>query len=217
MAELYGQWSANTQQAFVQAIRLGVAQGETVQQMIVRVRGSATGRRGVYAGGILQTTTRGAEAMVRTAVAHVNHEARQATYAENEDLFSGYQYVATLDAATCLVCGPLDGKVYAVGENIPLLPQHYNCRCVLIPIVKSWKELGFDRDELPPGTRASMDGQVPEKTTYAEWLGRQSEALQNEILGKGRAELFRAGTPIDDMRSDRGRILTLQELREVDN
>jgi SPP1 gp7 family putative phage head morphogenesis protein len=216
MAELYSQWAGNTQQAFVQAIRLGVAQGETVNKLVQRIRGKSVGH-GRYEGGVMQTTTRGAEALVRTAVAHVNSAARDAVYAENADIIKGYQYVGTLDSATCLVCAPLDGKEYAADESFPVLPQHYNCRCVKVPVLKSYKELGIDLDEAPPGTRASMGGQVPEKITYQEWLAQQKPEIQNDILGPGRAALFRSGTTLSDMRTDQGRVLTLKELKDIDN
>ncbi len=216
LGELFATWELGTTQAFVSQIRLGVAQGETVDQMVRRIRGSATGKRGVYDGGVLQASTRSATALVRTAVAHVNTVARQEFYDANADLIKGYQYTATLDARTCLVCAPLDGKVYAVDEFRPELPQHFNCRCLYVPVIKSWKELGLDIADAPEGTRASMNGQVPETLTYQQWLRQQPQSIQNDVLGKGRAAMFRAGTPLTDMRDRQGNVLTLTELRALD-
>jgi SPP1 gp7 family putative phage head morphogenesis protein len=215
LGELMDGWSRNTVQRFVSAIRLGVVQGETVQQMIVRVRGRSVGR-GRYEGGVLKTTTRGAAAYVRTAVAHVNNTARQTFYEDNDDIIKGLQYVATLDNRTCLQCGPLDGQVFAVDGSKPDLPQHPNCRCLYAPVVKSWEELGIDLAEAPDGTRASMDGQVPDKTTYQDWLKRQSKETQEDVLGIQRAALFRSGKPLDDMIDASGNVLTLKQMQALD-
>ena len=37
-------------------------------------------------------------------------------------------------------------------------------------------------DELPAGTRASMDGQVPADQTFGQWIKRQSAARQDQVL-----------------------------------
>lgn len=60
------------------------------------------------------------------------------------------------------------------------------------------------RDDLPHGTRGAFDdfarkrtreliGRVPAKTTYAEFLARQSREFQDDVLGTTRGRLFRAG------------------------
>lgn len=60
------------------------------------------------------------------------------------------------------------------------------------------------RAGLPHGTKTAYDqfararireltGQVPGKTTYQQWLTRQSAAFQDEVLGPTRARLFRKG------------------------
>jgi hypothetical protein len=80
-------------------------------------------------------------------------------------------------------------------------------------VLKSWKELGIPADEMSPGTRASMDGQVPADTTYAEWFAKQSAERQDEILGPVRAKLYREGrVSFDRFYDDKGRFLTLDQL-----
>jgi SPP1 gp7 family putative phage head morphogenesis protein len=90
----------------------------------------------------------------------------------------------------------------------------HNCRSTTCPVVKSWRELGIDIDEAPAGTRASMNGQVPEKTTYNDWLKGQPAKVQDDILGPGRGKLFRDGTHSVSNFVDRktGRHYTLKEL-----
>jgi hypothetical protein len=83
-------------------------------------------------------------------------------------------------------------------------------------VLKSFKELGVDLPEFSESTRASMDGQVPAKMTYNEWLKGKPAAFQNEVLGPSRAKLFRAGMPVDRFVNRAGDKLTLDDLRKRD-
>ena len=60
------------------------------------------------------------------------------------------------------------------------------------------------RADLPRGTKAAFDrfarqrtrqliGRVPAKVSYQKWLGRQSAAFQDDVLGKTKGALFRRG------------------------
>jgi len=75
-----------------------------------------------------------------------------------DDLISGYQWLAALDENTCLDCLILDGKT--VRKNCA--KKHAKCRCTVIPIIRTWAELGISLPEIPSGTRASSIGPVPE-------------------------------------------------------
>jgi hypothetical protein len=85
-------------------------------------------------------------------------------------------------------------------NNSPKPPIHINCRCTLVPLLKSWEELGFEADELDVETRASMDGQVPAKLTYDDWLAQQPPQVVHEALGKRKGDEFLAsrqlGSPL---------------------
>lgn len=107
-----------------------------------------------------------------------------------------------------------DGQVFKIGDG-PRPPAHLGCRCTTVPITKSFREMGFDVDDLPPGTRASMNGQVPATLKYPEWLRRQTADVQNEALGLERAKLFRNGeVEISNFTNRAGRRFTLDELRQ---
>lgn len=192
------------------AIRQGVAQGETIDQIVRRVRGT---RAAGYRDGIMEVNRRGAESMVRTAVSHTVNAARTVTYQENADLVKGVQWVATLDSRTSQTCISLDGKVFPLNSG-PRPPAHVSCRSSTIPVLKSWKELGISLPESPTGTRASMDGQVAGDMRYADWLGTRSKAFQDEVLGPTRADLWRRGDiPMDKFVDYSGKAYTLEQLR----
>jgi hypothetical protein len=122
------------------------------------------------------------------------------------------------------MCRVRDGLLYdpathkPLGHKVPWLGGpgrlHFNCRSVSTPVTRSWRELGIDMDDMPPGTRASMDGQVPADLTYADWLAKQSAARQDEVLGPVRAKLFRSGVPMTKFYDDKGQWLTLPQLLE---
>lgn len=196
-----------------EAITQGVIQGETIQDMVRRIRGT---RALKYRDGIMTTSRRGAETMVRTAVSHVTSAARDILYEENADLISKEQWLATLDTRTCPQCQGLDGKTFEVGKGVRT-PAHHACRCVRIPVLKSWREMGFDIDELEPGTRASMNGQVPASLNYNDWLKKQPASVQDEALGPTRGAMFRrGGMTVDSFTNRAGDELTLDELKALD-
>jgi SPP1 gp7 family putative phage head morphogenesis protein len=214
---LLSEWAArleeNTRRRVSDAISIGFTEGETVQQIVQRVRGT---RANNYKDGILEVTRREAEAIVRTAVSHVANGARDELFRANTDVIKGWKFVATLDSKTTPVCRALDGGFYKVGEG-PLPPRHINCRSTASPVTYSFKELGIDEEELPPSTRSSMDGQVPEDMTYGEWLRKRSRAEVEDIMGKTKAKLFLDGNlPLDRFVSRQGDELTIAELKKRD-
>ncbi|UYW34463.1 phage head morphogenesis protein [Methylorubrum extorquens] len=192
------------------AVRIGMVEGETVDHIVRRVRGTKAME---FKDGVLEISRRDAEAVVRTAVAHIANGASEATYERNADIIKGVRWVSVLDSRTTAVCRARDGKVYEPGKG-PRPPAHWNCRSTTTPVTKSFRDLGIDLDEVPAGTRASMDGQVPADLTYGGWLARQSAAVQDDILGATKGKLFRDGGLTVDRFVDRaGREYTLDELQ----
>lgn len=201
LAEWFDGLGASTSRRTTVALRTSIIQGETVAEMRSRLRRVA------------RVTTNQAEAIARTTVNGVAQAAREETYRENESLIKGERYVATLDDRTTIICASLDGRVFPIDDG-PRPPQHINCRSTTVPVLKSWKEMGIDAKELPESTRASMNGEVPESTTFPKWLRRQPRAVQDEVLGPTRARLFRSNQVRFDRFTHGGRTLTLSELRK---
>jgi SPP1 gp7 family putative phage head morphogenesis protein len=194
------------------ALRIGYVEGQTISEMVQRIKGT---RASQYQDGIIEITRRDAETVVRTAISHTANHTRQKFYEQNDDLVKGVKWVSTLDSRTSPICQARDGTIYPVDSG-PRPPAHPNCRSSTTPVLKSWKELGIPLDELPTGTRASMDGQVPADTTYNQWLKGKSSTMQDDILGPTKGKLFRAGMPVDRFVNKAGDVLTLDELRKRD-
>jgi len=99
----------------------------------------------------------------------------------------------------------------------PRVNTHFNCRSVIIPVTKSWDELGVEgMDEASGRTRSSMNGYVPQDMTFNDWLKTQSPETIEKTLGKGRAELFMQGKiTIRDLITQQGRSINLSDLRRL--
>ena len=62
-----------------------------------------------------------------------------------------------------------------------------------------------------------MDGQVPRSTSYGDWLAAQNAERQDQILGPTRGKLLRSGgVKPGDFYNDKGKFLTLKDLRDRD-
>jgi len=189
-------------------VNLGMASGETVDQMVRRLIGT---KAAGYSDGILEGTRREVGTMVRTAAAHTSQQAASQTARANADIIKGEEWVATLDTSTCPVCAELDGQVFDLDDGIQA-PAHPNCRCRRVAVTKSWQELGFNLKELDAGTRASMDGQVAGSTTFASWLSTRSASDIAEVLGsKAAAKAYLSGeVELGDFSSAWGKPLSLK-------
>lgn len=56
-------------------------------------------------------------------------------------------------------------------------------------------------------------GQAPTTTNYEKWLRGQSKEFQDDVLGKGKAQLFRDGMPLDKFVDEKGKPYSLQQLK----
>lgn len=212
LEEIFTSLANDKEEAIRGAIRLGMVQGESTADMVRRIKGTKAAQ---YKDGILEVHRRHAESIVRTVTNHVSNQAMQATYANNAKVVKGWIFTATLDGRTSLTCASLAGTVWPVGKG-PLPPRHVRCRSISVPEIATWRDLGFDIDELPPGMRASKDGLVRSDISFQEWLQGQDKATQVDIMGKTRAELFRSGKmTIDRFTDDMGRVLTLDQLKSI--
>ncbi len=147
------------QDALKQALRLGITNGETLDDIVRRVVGTRANR---YTDGILSTTRRNAEAIMRTAITHVSNSARGEVWDANADIMWALRWTSTLDGRTSAVCRARDGDLAMMGGNVAppgadLLspadarpPAHINCRSVMVAVFSPEGILGdrpFVRDK----------------------------------------------------------------------
>lgn len=192
-------------------IRSGVAEGKQNGQLATEVRE------------LMSVSRRTADTLVITAVAKVADTAHEALRDANLDILQGEEHLSTLDMRTSTVCQVRDGKRWdldkkPIGHNIPYKrpPLHPRCRSILQLVTKSWEELGVQgMQEMPTSTRASMDGPVDERVNYESWLNSKTTEEKEQILGKGKADLWQRGViTFSDMLDQSGRALTLRELQK---
>lgn len=193
------------------AIRMGFIESETLEATIRRIKGTKSLN---YADGLLDAPRRHIEGMVRTAINHTAAFTHNAVFTANEDIIKGWRFVATLDGRTSITCASLSNRVYPVGKG-PMPPRHINCRSTMSPIIKSWKEIGLNIDEISGLTRSSMDGQVPRDISFTDWLRKKPASVQDEVLGATRGKLFRDNKmEVTGFANNKGIVYTLDELRK---
>lgn len=210
---------------FSQVVRNGLLTGEPTPAVAKRLIGNLqfgeearTVKQLIAAGGQSTAVANNqVMALVRTSINQVANTASQQVYEANQDITSKYRYVATLDSRTSSICQALDGREFPYGQG-PMPPQHFNCRSTTVPVI-DYKRLGFPPP--PEGKRAAAGGMVPAGTTYGEWLAKQSQSEQAEILGTGKAAYFRRlseqygpQTAIAKLVRDDGSELTLAQLQK---
>lgn len=198
-------WGQKTASDFLRRARLQMQQavgfGESVGQATTRLLrlNESLGRVG-------------AERMARTAFSQASARVAETWQRANKDLLTGWTFTATLDTSTCQVCGGFDGQVYPVDEG-PHIPVHARCRCVRAPALKSFRELGFDIPDPEAAGRASMDGRIPRRITFDQWLRQQSADRQRLILGQARHKIWLSqGQPPLGRYTDGDSILTLEQI-----
>lgn len=219
-----GEWwarqTADLQQAFGDQMRMGLLRGESLGQMVQRIKGTE---------GFIGIATRNAEALVTSSAISLANEAHLAAYDANADIMAGIEWLATLDKKTCSRCGVLDGLAWdekrnPIDHNTPFPGPilHWRCRCGQVFRSLSWEQLATknkalarELDKIPTGQRSSMGGPVPADMTYEGWFKGLSAKDQTDILGQGRYDLWKAGKiDLRGLTDQRGNTLTLDELRQ---
>ena len=204
--------NADDVQRILNAAKIGIVQGQTPTQIAREVVGTKNAN---YRDGVARTSFNDIESELLTVTNGIQNEVKQALYAENSDIIKKELYVATLDGRTTITCMGFDGQIFPRGKG-PIPPLHFRCRSVRVPSINpsALRNRGFDSSL--HGNRALDDeiGQVPAKTSYNEWLKNQTNAFQDQVLGKTRAKLFRKNKiSLDKFIARDGDVLSLSQLR----
>lgn len=197
----------NTAARVRQTVRQGYTDGLGAVEVARQIRGTRAQR------GVMDISKRGAETMVRTALAHTASRARDLEFARSERIRS-IQWVSVLDHRTSTICQNNDGRVgpakkgsgWKAPAGFKVLkprmarpPAHPGCRSAIIPLTDG-------------NTQA-----LRVRPTYQDWLKQQPASVQDDILGPTRGALYRDGGYTVDRFSDQGgKEYTLDELRRKD-
>ncbi len=181
-------WTESSINRVNTVVQQGFAQGKTVQQMSLEIRGT---KQQKFKNGVLAKINRDNRTIIRTSVQHVASVARTETMRQNSDVVKGYQVVATLDSKTSATCRGLDGREFKIGQG-PLPPFHPNCRTTTTAVLDERFDF-LDQGAKRPAVGEKKIGQISANTTYYEWLKTQSAVFQDSVLGVTRGKLFRNG------------------------
>ena len=182
---------------FKRSVREGIARGEGIGELVKRVTSNTAGNVGFKA------FEAHARTLVRTTVSTVSNRAAEAVWDANSDIISNLKWVSTLDSRTSDICIARDNKLYTNPGHKPIGHSyswesgpgsiHFSCRSRSCPTLKDADALGIDNTGKTRKARNVLDGKVPQDTNYEDWLKTQPVKIQNKVLGKTKAELWRNG------------------------
>jgi hypothetical protein len=237
-ADWWKRQAGDTMFRFKNQVAQGIAQAETNDQIIRRIRGRAAGYTVVdgervynYVGGVMDVTRANAAALVQTSVQAVAGAARRETLLANSDVVKGIRQISTLDGHTTPQCIARANAAWEIPGYKPIRPNtlpynggvpiHWNCRSAEIAVTRTFKELGIDLPEFDPSTtsRSATGGPVAADMSFGAFLKRQEKkgpAFVDDLLGPGRAQLWRDGKiTLRQLVDQYGRPLSLKELRKL--
>lgn len=226
--QLLSQWGKTLPENLVKkignSVQQGVLLGESYTDIIKRVKGTAANNYNDGVVGRVRNTD--LANLVKTAVNHTTAVARDATAKANEDIIKARKWLSTLDNHTSPMCIIRDNLYYTMGDipkpighSVPYGAGpgrlHFCCRSTETWVTKSFEEMGLSLKNISPGTRASMNGQVPNDMSYSQWLKTQTYHVLEDVLGVTRAQMVRDGkVNVPDLFSDKGEWLTLDKLKQ---
>ena len=200
-AGLYNVWDS--------ALRTGYLTGQTTADIVRDVMGSISQTTKLKNPALIDSLRNSIYGNTKTLLQSFAEETREQVYRENEQYFGDgeseykYEYLATLDSHTCLVCADASSKLYKSLEDCPHVPQHRGCRCVILPY------FNIEGDK-----KASKNGYVDADLTFSKWLQDQDEETQKDVLGVTRYKIFHNNPELIKSFVDNGKVLTLPQLYE---
>ena len=195
IADLWAQQEQQLVAIFTREMRLGQVAGETINQLVDRINGKGD------TAGVINRFVNSAESTIETAIHGGQQNAILAIANANKQTFPILTHASVLDSRTSYICLARAGLSWdaetkePLGHDFPFAapPLHPNCRSILIPGLS---------------TQAAKQRLNPKR-----FLDSLSDEEQDDVLGPGRAKLFRAGKiTVRELVDQSDRPLTLAEL-----
>lgn len=196
--EIWNAQAANVTASIAKELRASQNAGEDIGAALDRVLGSDD------IAGVLPKASNAAESIINSTVAAAQNRVVAGYASSNRKAFDALMHVSVLDNRTSYICLSRSGLKWdaetkePLGHDAPFAepPLHPHCRSILA-LTKSGSTVG-------------------KKLNAQTWLERMSIKRQNDVLGPGRAKLFREGKiSVRDLTDQSGRPLTLAELDEL--
>jgi hypothetical protein len=152
----------------IRGVRVGANPNEAARRMVAAVNGA-------FEGGLVRAT-----AIARTEMLDAHRTASRYVHDANADVLQGWRWLSTLDRRGCSSCWSMHGRLFPLSQPGPW--DHVQGRCVRLPAVKPWSELGIDAPEPPdmiPDAQARF-AELPQVDRLA-------------IMGRARLALLDAG------------------------
>ncbi len=102
------------------------------------------------------------------------------TYRANSDTVEQWRWTAALSGRTCAACLAMDGKLFPVTQD---LESHVCCRCTPVPVTRPWSAIFTDAGLPVPASLSAISSTPPPWPSGADWLAKQSERVQRQVLG----------------------------------
>ncbi len=190
------EWAKGMEEADLQRImneiRIGMVQGEGINDITRRVLGSSQ-FNGVD--GVTQITRNEAMSITRTAVSFFSNAARQEFFDLNADIFEEELFVAVLDSRTTAVCFTGETPVQCLGELQDIFRAEYEGEIITITTSSGQKVEGTPNHPIltPHGFLPLGELKVGEHVVYSA-LPQSREILDNQKVAMPStfAELFDA-------------------------
>jgi SPP1 gp7 family putative phage head morphogenesis protein len=148
----------------------------TAQKRLAENLGVKTGKKGKFKANFARTLM-----ITRTEIMRASNLGALAIYEQNQDILSGWEWVATLDERTCKICGRLDGKRFKFGDPMMAPPSgsHIGCRCTPVPVLID---------------SALMDAVAGVRQTYGEWAAQHGIAFDGKLADQKIGSLTSVGS-----------------------
>lgn len=134
---------------------------------------------------ISQLSLSRAQLIARTEFHRAYREGKRSQYLST-DTVSGWTWRAACDRRTCAVCWGMHGTVH---DKYETLEGHPNCRCVMVPMTRSWEELGI----------GNVSDTRPQIESGEDRFARLPPSMQQQILGPGRYKMYQEGRSLQSM------------------
>jgi len=198
----------------------------------------------------LDITKRELTTLTRTYIQSANVNAQKDVFKKNKDIVIALKWSATLEGGqkktgrgTCLRCAFLDGQKFNNGSkksnlpDPPPCPLHPNCRCILVPVTPTFKDLGLDIEEIDDAYRVYYErGKITKEGKrlysnigkgnqakiletgfhqgdYKSWFIDRPDVYQRNTLGPVRYDLWKSKKiSLDDLVTNKGDLVPIKDL-----